>query len=210
MSIGQYLSGIPGRKNLIWASESFPFSLLPHSDTGKNPFSGTRNYADEITAAANMLTDAQVAVYPVDVRGLQVKQAMTASRTPMRGPASGPQMMGQMNREQTSLLQSQATMETIAKDTGGKTCENDNDLSGCVLKALTESSAYYELAYYPQNVEWDGKFHRIVVKTSRHGVKLTYRGGYFAFDSAVSPKGSHRKIASARAVPTCFQPRRSI
>ena len=38
--IGQYLSGIPGRKNLIWVSESFPISIAPDPDTGNNPFAG--------------------------------------------------------------------------------------------------------------------------------------------------------------------------
>ena len=38
--IGQYLSGIPGRKNLIWVSESFPISIAPDPDTGNNSFAG--------------------------------------------------------------------------------------------------------------------------------------------------------------------------
>src|SRR5579863_2740426 len=59
--IGQYLSGIPGRKNLIWISESFPISIAPDPDTGNNPFGGIRDFADQVKLVANTLTDAQVA-----------------------------------------------------------------------------------------------------------------------------------------------------
>jgi hypothetical protein len=74
-------------------------------------------------------------------------------------------------------------MEEIAESTGGRTCENTNDLAGCVQSALNDSSSYYELAYYPQDIAWDGRFHKITIKTARHGVKITYRRGYIATDT---------------------------
>ena len=86
--IGQYLSGIPGRKNLIWLSESFPLSIAPDPETGNNPFAGIRDYAEQVKLVANVLTDAQVAVYPMDVRGLQANQVLSASQNikPARRP----------------------------------------------------------------------------------------------------------------------------
>jgi len=184
--IGQYLSGIPGRKNLIWVSESFPISIAPDPDTGNNAFAGIREYADQVKTVANVLTDAQVAVYPMNVLGLQANQALSASQnlslpqTMMTGRAAGERL----NHEDTLLLQSQGTMDELAQDTGGKACKNHNDLAGCVMTALKDSSSYYEMSFYPQNVNWDGKFHKIVVRTTRPGVKLTYRRGYYALDAA--------------------------
>ena len=72
-----------------------------------------------------------------------------------------------------------STMDLLARGTGGKTCTNTNDLSGCVNAALADSSTYYQLAYSPQNVKWDGSFRAISVKMTRPGVKLEYRRGYF-------------------------------
>jgi len=184
--IGQYLSGIPGRKNLIWVSESFPVSIAPDPDTGNNSFAGIRDYTDQVKTVANALTDAQVAVYPMDVLGLQANQAFSASQNlslpqPMM---TGPRMAARLNHEDTERLQDQGTMDELAQDTGGKACKNGNDLVGCVMTALKDSSSYYEMSFYPQNVNWDGRFHKILVKTSRPGVKLTYRRGYYALDAA--------------------------
>jgi VWFA-related protein len=183
--IGKYLSGIPGRKNLIWVSESFPFSIAPDPSTGNNPFAGLRNYADQVKLVANALTDVQVAVYPLDVRGLQANQSLSASQNINlpQNRMTGPAMASRLSQEDADLLQTQGTMDELAQDTGGKACKNSNDLAGCVMTALKDSSSYYEMSFYPQKVNWDGRFHKIVVKTTRPGVKLTYRRGYYALDA---------------------------
>ena len=67
--LARYLSPIPGRKNLIWFSGSFPLSIDPDA-TQQSPFSAMRNYADDVREADDMLEAARVAVYPVDARGL--------------------------------------------------------------------------------------------------------------------------------------------
>ena len=210
--IGQYLSGIPGRKNLIWVSESFPFSIAPDPDTGNNPFAGLRNYADQVKLVANALTDVQVAVYPLDVRGLQANQTLSASQNINlpQNRMTGPSMAGRLNQEDIDRQQAQGTMEELAQDTGGKACKNSNDLSGCVMTALKDSSSYYEMSFYPQKVNWDGRFHKIVVKTSRPGVKLTYRRGYYALDApSLAKKQSpedHLRQACADQLPSTTIP----
>jgi VWFA-related protein len=206
--IGQYLSGIPGRKNLIWVSESFPLSIAPDPDTGNSPFAGMRDYADQVKLVANVLTDAQVAVYPMDVRGLQANQALAASQNVSRPQTqmTGPMVAGRLNQEDIDLQQSHGTMDELAQDTGGKACKNGNDLSGCVMTALKDSSSYYEMSFYPQNVNWDGRYHKIVVKTSRPGVKLVYRRGYYALDAASlakrQPPEDHLRQACADQLPS--------
>jgi VWFA-related protein len=210
--IGQYLSGIPGRKNLIWVSESFPISIAPDPDTGNNPFGGGREYTDQVKAAANALTDAQVAVYPMDVRGLQPQQSLSASQNVSRPQMemSAPDIAAKLNREDIDLVQSQGTMAELAQDTGGKACRNTNDLSGCVMTALKDSSSYYELSFYPQGVNWDGRFHKILVKTTRPGVKLTYRRGYYALDASSLAKkqqpDDHLRQACADLLPSTTIP----
>jgi hypothetical protein len=79
-------------------------------------------------------------------------------------------------------------MTEVAKQTGGTICINNNDLGDCVKTAMEEGSSYYELAYYPDASNWHGEFHRIIVKTTRPGVQLSFREGYFAHASDVASK----------------------
>jgi len=184
----RYLGGYRGRKNLIWVSASFPIVLLPDPDfgTNMNAFGGTRVSGGKAQDAANALTDAQVAVYPVDARGLESETAFSAAENPQLRPdtpSPSRTISAQLDREKFERMMTQNAMELMAQGTGGKTCRNTNNLSGCVEAALMDSSSYYELAYNPQNVKWDGSFHAISVKTTRPGVKLAYRRGYFARDA---------------------------
>jgi len=185
-TIAKYLHAYQGRKNLVWVSGSFPTVLWPDPDLGTRyaQFRDSRDYQKEMQAAAHALDDAQISVYPVDARGLQVIQVMTASQRPvLRGAAAGRTMGAQISRESQARMQTQLTMNTLAEDTGGRACENTNDLSGCAQAALRDSSSYYELAYVPQDTKWDGSFHKISVKTRRSGTNLAYRRGYFAQDA---------------------------
>ena len=63
-----YLGAIPGRKNIIWFSASFPIGIDPDT-TMKNGFDAARMYADQIRQTSEDLAAARVSVYPVDARG---------------------------------------------------------------------------------------------------------------------------------------------
>jgi len=187
--IADYVKGYSGRKNLIWVSSSFPIAILPQTGFGTNPFQGTQGYSEKVQEAVRALSDAQVSVYAVYAGGLETQQAYAPNQqTTIRSRRPGPGFGQQLNREDTNRSLSEGTMMELAEGTGGKTCKNTNDLSGCVAGALKDSSSYYELAYYPQDVEWNGSFHKISVKTTRHGVNLSYRRGYYAVDEEALAK----------------------
>jgi VWFA-related protein len=63
-ALAKLLAGIPGRKNLIWISDSFPF--LIYTDAGIVTFER------QIIATAETLSNANVSVYVIDARGLTV------------------------------------------------------------------------------------------------------------------------------------------
>jgi VWFA-related protein len=181
IQIAKYLGGYSGRKNLIWFSEAFPSWIEPSADFGSNPFNGSASYGDKIRAAAEALTDARVAVYPVDAQGLAVDQLYSTAQNPhINRQNAGAGFAGQLTRQNAQRLDQQGTMDDVAETTGGRTCKNTNDLSGCVQSALRDGAVYYELGYYPEGIAWDGRFHKILIKTTEHGLKLTYRRGYFA------------------------------
>src|SRR5213075_950040 len=139
LSIARNIAGYPGRKNLLWISSSFPIALMPESGN----FVASRDYQNETREVANALAEAKVAVYPIDPAGLGSLSYFSADTRP-RGD-----MFSSLSRESQMGLDKRATMETLADQTGGRVCVGDNDLGDCVRKAINDSSAFYELAYYP-------------------------------------------------------------
>jgi VWFA-related protein len=195
VSIAKFLGGYPGRKNLLWFSESFPNWIAPNAAFGSDSFMGTADYSDRIRRASEALADARIAVYPVDARGLEANSLYSTATTPhINRNDPGGSLAGTMNRENSTRIDTQATMEMIAEASGGKVCTNNNDLSGCVQAALDDSSIYYELGYYPENVKWDGRFHKISVKTTAKGARLRYRTGYVATEPGAAPQQTPAKL----------------
>ena len=64
--LARYLSGIPGRKNIIWFSGSFPIALDP-DDTQQDPFEAMRSYSDQIRDTAELLSTARAGSLEVPV-----------------------------------------------------------------------------------------------------------------------------------------------
>jgi hypothetical protein len=129
---------------------------------------------------ASALTDAQIAVYPVDPRGMETQALFDPESRGKPNPFSEG---ATLSRESNVRFTTQESMKNLADQTGGKVCLNNNDLSECVKRAIGDSSSYYELSYYPTNKNWHGEFRRISVKTTRPGVQLSFREGYFARES---------------------------
>jgi VWFA-related protein len=173
IAISNYLGQFPGRKNLIWVSSSFPVSV---------GFVGTRqpgDTRDQIHFAADFerayktlnsaLNKADLAIYPVDPRGLVAGAPGTT--------------------DWNELYSTQGTMKELASQTGGQAFVNTNDLARVMRAAADDSQASYTLGFYPHDIRWDNKYHALKVKVSQPGVHLRYRLGYFATrEAAKTPK----------------------
>jgi len=184
-SLGRYLTGYPGRKNLVWVSETFPFSIVLDKITSQN----NRDFARDIAVTGSVLSNAQVAIYPVDAKALGGNSDFSVCNDP--NPIGNPAMISTtlegeagkvMNREAEDRMASRSTMNDLAEKTGGKAYYNTNNIEGAVRRSLEDGSTYYTLGYYPENKTWDGKFRRITIKVARPGVKLHYRAGYYAVE----------------------------
>ena len=176
-ALARYLAGIPGRKNLIWFSGSFPFSILPAADASLNPFAAVSNEGDEYRDTVNLLTRAQVAVYPVDARGLQVNPGFSASNVGTRAPSPTSRRHDDFA---INLAAEQETMLSMAAETGGRAFLNTNDLTKAVADAIDDGASYYTLAYAPPASKRRDDFRRIEVKLAKQGYTLNYRRGYYA------------------------------
>src|SRR5271156_254060 len=123
--LARYLAGIPGRKNLMWFSASFPLSILPRGSADSNPFAGSTSWEAEYRETVNLLAWSRVAVYPIDARGLMPSPMLQASNSGTSAPGlakAGRAFSG-------DVFESQSTMLEMAEDTGGKAFVNTNGLA---------------------------------------------------------------------------------
>jgi len=191
--LARYLSGMPGRKNLIWLSGSFPLNFLPNAGL-RNAFRATGSTQAEVRETTNLLARSQVAIYPIDAHGLQNSPLADASAGRY---AMGPlRVAGDVDTFSTQKLAEQNTMRQLAESTGGKATLNDNDLRGAVEKAIDNGSSYYTLAYTPHDKSKAG-YRRIAVHLSSGNYNLSYRDGYYVDDANQKPAASAGKQAPA-------------
>ncbi len=201
-SLARYLVGIPGRKNVIWYSGGFPLNVEPNVNEADPNDSVVRN-DDELRKTDNLLTRAQVAVYPVDARGLFTDPSLNYSTGNMQsitadsGAAAATATMTNL----MSTAQEHETMEAMAEDTGGHAFYNGNGLAKAVETAIESGSNYYTLTYTPTNTEWDARFRSVKVKVDQPSVKLSYRNGYYAIDP-----NDHSKLVAGGAATALSQP----
>ena len=164
--IGNFLAGLPGRKNLIWYSGSFPLAIMPASEASPSQLpresvvrdDSTRFYTERMKNAANSLNAAEVSVYPIDARGLLTDYPF--------------------ERKSAEF----AAMNLLGEQTGGQAFYNTNGLQEALVKAADEGSSYYSLVYAPTNMKFDGSLRSISVHLEKGHYNLAYRRNYFAID----------------------------
>ncbi len=202
--LARILGGIPGRKSVIWVTAGFPFSLIPENrdvsaaelgeslptinQLGLSTRAGgsmagvdRQSHAQEIREASAQLASAQIAIYPIDARGLMSGMEATIDDLPGRQLDS---MSDTAFVRMSDATASQEIMREMARETGGIAYVNQNEIREGVVTAMADSSASYTLGYYPEDKKWDGKYRPIKVKLNRDGLESRYRRGYFAIDPA--------------------------
>jgi len=198
--IAQNLAPLPGRKNLIWISSAFPLQYgfmntgrggggggggMPSAAQGGAPHMGAstshgmprpprdqQTWSADADTAVRALNDANLAIYPVDARGLVASaSARVASRT----------------------YNNQATMEELASRTGGRAFVNTNDIAGAIRTAVEDSSVTYTLGFYPENDKFDNSFHNLKVKLIDFPhLETRYRKGYVDQSTPPQDEGLRR------------------
>lgn len=164
-SLIQSVGKFPQKKSLIYFSNGI-------SQSGVDNQSALR-------AATATAVKANVAIYPLDVRGLQaLPGGGEAQNASLRGQSAytGASVLNDLN----SNAASQETLSTLAADTGGKAFFDSNDFSGIFSQVQKDTSAYYILGYTSSNHLKDGRFRHIKVVANRPDLKLDYRSGYYA------------------------------
>jgi VWFA-related protein len=201
--IGRFLDGLPGRKNLLWFAGDFPLTFSPTDDV--------KSYQDEIKGALDTLAQAQVAVYPVDIRGVVTENAHAAAGdsggggvthdyrdgSPPAGSGSATVAIGSASADSTPfanvphadgdqgnsiLLQSYSIQDQLAKITGGRAFHSNNGLKDLLEAVVEDGANYYTLTYSPSNHNFNGAARTIRVDLGDRSYQLSYRRSYYGTD----------------------------
>lgn len=158
VQLGRYLAGLPGRKNLIWFSASFPVGAIP-----------------------NILVQERVAVYPVDARG-GVTPPPPPPPPPYFSLRYDQEVAAGLAAFQNAVLAEHTAMTNLAEETGGKAFYDTNDLKKVIESAINDGDDFYTFSYTPPEAKLDSSFRKIDMKARRPDLKLSYRTGYTAVD----------------------------
>jgi len=176
IGIAKFLADLPGHKNVIWLSASFQSAILPSSDATVEGLSAS----EEIKEMTDTLARGQIAVYPVDVRGVVVTHVSTH-----------PSAMGMVtDSDSTALNASYLTEREIADATGGRAFYSTNDVAGALTEATETGGHYYTLTYSPSNQKYDGRLRHIHVELAKRGYHLAYRRSYYGNPNLAEPAPS--------------------
>lgn len=201
--IAASVAGIPGRKALLWVGSGFPFSV---SQTDTAPSLGSVQDAYEHTW--RLLNQAQVAVYPIDVRSLTnskfhgVDEPGT-KHMPWEATGDDPytDILLRDDKEQQEIL---TTLKNFADATGGRAFYDTNDLQRGFREAVSDNSNYYMLGYYLNRQGKKPGWHKLQVKLQqRGGVEIRARNA-FLLTNGSSREQTRSDLITALQSPIAF------
>jgi len=197
--VAQSVVGFPGRKSLIWASGGFPFSV---SDTTMQLAPAGRDSLTDVLPdyerTWQLLNDAQIALYPVDVKGLQSNMPSASIRNPSRPGRPTSYMRSTTWRQ----IDTQSTFETFAAATGGRAYYNSNDLVKGFREAVHDSTQYYMLGYYLDRSNTKPGWHKLAVRVKHEHANIRSRTGFLIPNgTGATPAGGSNDIKSALHSP---------
>jgi VWFA-related protein len=180
------LGSLPGQRSVLWLSQGFlTFDL--HSDLNELTDRALREH---------------VVINALDSRGLWVNvpggEASEHNLLPFSSNLDnsiGPSMFARLDAyRETGRGMNQDVMAQVSHDTGGVFIRNTNDYDGGFRKAGALPEFSYLLAFSPQNLKYDGKFHKLKVELVKAGgLSVQARNGYFARNEALHPEERARQ-----------------
>lgn len=218
----QMLTGLGGRRTaVLYLSEGFDIDLndrigsakIAHLDmtAGRDgeAWANTAleaNYAgqvaDELQLTVEASTRANVSIYTMDPRGLADGEEQSMQVAGMGTNSTGTQVDPFLP---TSLFRAesvrmQQNLRDLAGRTGGRAIVNTNNFATPLADVMDDASHYYVLSYRMTHRD-DGRFHRITVRTSRPGITLSSRDGYYSPRAGAKAHAARSPLAALLESP---------
>ncbi len=185
------LAGLEGQKHVVYFSEGFDERVLIGEQRSQESVdaiasgeiwkvSGNEAYGDtglqnDYEGMIEQFRRAGCVVQAIDIAGLRGTDRANAAQTALFSFAAG---------------------------TGGELYNNVNDLGSALGKMLQRTSVTYLLAFQPQNLKIDGKYHKIKVKLkdAPRGARVSHRAGYYAPKPSDQITEDEDRLAKAEAI----------
>lgn len=203
-TLANYLSPLPGRKNLVWATGGFPLGVGPSAGGGYNSFRGMLDFETPFRDCIKLLAQSQISVYAIEAGGLKAPPSGDFRNEVL---SNGREGVASDNNAFLSESRVHSMMNMISDETGGRAIYRTNAVGEGVGSALTEGSNYYTIAFVPSRDKKEKDFHKLAVKLALGGYKLAYRRGYYptAANNSTSEKGvPGSQFAGARQAEEAF------
>jgi VWFA-related protein len=171
--LAQAFAGVPGRKDLLWVTSGFPFTLNEPTDVEDKPL------APLYDRTFQLLNDSNMVVYPVDIRGITVQIGSGVNVCTSCGGAGAKEMMFGSTEGPGMLAyaQNHSTLETMAAMTGGRAFYNTNDINHSLTEATADGDSYYMLGYYIDTEHAKPGWRKLKVNVKQGGTKVRARSG---------------------------------
>jgi len=214
--LSDYVSVIPGRKNLILFSEGYPLNsrqtvydivqAFNQRSAGRTIVSGQVLSAKlggtggdtgsrKLEAGIDQLNQARISVYGIDPRGTATR-GLADSRDSSFIPT---QLLTVRNSE--DIVAPRRFLEKLAEETGGLTFFSLNELADGITDVFIDSSSYYLAAFVPDESSRDKRSIRLKLESSRPGVSLRFRND---FSGTLDAPGGDGLLLAAFQFPSLF------
>lgn len=179
-SLVRRAASLPERKLLVFVSEGFFINFV----------SSTQVY--DLRRLTDAATRTGTVIYTVDARGL-TSGITDATKSGLFDQS------GRLARVNLSEIRAaQQPLYNLAEETGGRAWINSNNLDAGIAQAISETSAYYLLAWRPENAAQakDG-FRQLKVNIKgRPDLVVRVSGGFFAEDPEAKANSASEKALS--------------
>jgi VWFA-related protein len=150
-----------------------------------------------LTDSLDRAIKAGVIVSTLDLHGVNTG-ALLGTDISERGSGVAIQSADMLAYKQASNLALMDPLLQMANATGGKNFRNSNDFAGGLANLSAPPAFVYSLAFSPQNLQNDGKFHNLKVELKQpSGLTVQARKGYFAPLPGGSSEQVKREVAEA-------------
>ena len=143
------MASLPGQRLLVLYSDGFSLA---------DRFGDVD--AIDLRATTNRAVSSGVIIYSIDAKGLQPPPLFNAAS---RG-GYDPGMFSYLSSSEKDF---EDGLNALARDTGGETFFNTNDLTGAMRQALDDNRFYYRLGYYPAEEDREN-YGRFTVRVDEH------------------------------------------
>lgn len=188
---------LPGRKSVMLLSDGF--KLFVKDESG---FTESSRILESLRRLTDLANRSSVVIYSMDARGLQTLGLTAADNT---NGMSADQVETNLSDRKNELFDTQDGLTYLARQTGGFSVINNNDINGGINRMLDDQKGYYLIGYAPDAETFDAKtrrFNKLNIKIKRPDLKIRYRSGFFGLsDEDAAPAA---KQTAARQITTAL------